>query len=165
MAAPGVLGGMHTAALRTAVIALTLVLAGCTTDGAPADVTPRAAGAARVALEFGDAIAIATLTDTPEARQFAAMLPTTVDLRDVWGQAKSGRLPRTITVEDGRPIHDPVPGEIYFWPSTEVIAIYYDDLGQRVPDPGLVHLGTVNTGLADLAEAGSTVTVRIEIGA
>jgi hypothetical protein len=46
----------------------------------------------------------------------------------VWGQAKSGRLPHPLTVEDTAPVHDPTPGDIYFWPTTEVIAVYYDDL-------------------------------------
>ncbi|MDX3102485.1 hypothetical protein ACIBO5_22430 [Nonomuraea angiospora] len=40
--------------------------------------------------------------------------------------------------------------------------MYYDDLGQTVPDPGLVRLGVVKTGLDRLAEAGERVTVRIE---
>ncbi|GIF69204.1 hypothetical protein Ais01nite_72390 [Asanoa ishikariensis] len=145
--------------------AIALVLAGCTTRSEPVPVPSSFPGAVPVTLSFAGGLATATLTDTPEARQFAAMLPATVDLRDVWGQAKSGRLPRTIAVESGRPTHDPVPGELYFWPRTDVIAIYYDDLDQRVPDPGLVRLGIVDTGLADLADAGRTVTVRIELRA
>ncbi|WP_204008935.1 cyclophilin-like fold protein [Virgisporangium aurantiacum] len=114
-------------------------------------------------LRFGDRVATATLVDTPEARQFAAMLPATVELKDVWGQAKSGRLPHVLTVEGSAPIHDPVPGHIYFWPLSEVIAVYYDDLGQAVPDPGLVRLGTIDTGLDSLANAGRRIAVRIEL--
>nr|BFE58818.1 hypothetical protein GCM10020063_033440 [Dactylosporangium thailandense] len=84
----------------------------------------------RVVLAFGDQVATATLADTPQGRQPAAVLPTSVEVQDVWGQAKSGRLPHTLGVEAVEPVHDPVPGGIYFWPTTEVIAIYYDDLGQ-----------------------------------
>jgi hypothetical protein len=116
----------------------------------------------RVELRSGDRIATATLVDTREARQFAAMLPASVDLKDVWAQAKSGRLPHTITVEGSASVHDPVAGGIYFWPTTEVIAVYYADLGQTVPDPGLTHLGTLDTGLDDLADAGRQLTIRIE---
>ncbi|MGW5157944.1 hypothetical protein ACWEPN_20915 [Nonomuraea wenchangensis] len=43
-----------------------------------------------------------------------------------------------------------------------MIAVYYDDLGQTVPDPGLVRLGVVVAGLDDLSRAGSRLTVRIE---
>lgn len=114
-------------------------------------------------LRFGDHAVTATLIDTPPARQFAAMLPLTLQLKDVWGQAKSGPLPHLLTAEGTTPIHDPTPGEIYFWPQTEVIAIYYDDLGQAVPAPGLVRLGVVDAGLDSLAHAGRQVTVRIDL--
>ena len=65
-------------------------------------------------------------------------------------------------MEAGKPVHDPVPGEIYFWPQSDVLAIYYDDLGQTVPAPGLIRLGAVTTGLDTLADAGRWITVRIE---
>jgi hypothetical protein len=39
---------------------------------------------------------------------------------------------------------------------------YYDDLGQTVPDPGLVRLGVVDAGLDNLANAGRQFTVRID---
>ncbi|MEV4019971.1 cyclophilin-like fold protein [Nonomuraea angiospora] len=115
-----------------------------------------------VVLRFGDQAVTATLTDTPPSRQFAAMLPLTVQLTDAWGQAKAGPLPRSLTADGGTPVHDPTPGEVYFWPSSALIAVYYDDLGQTVPDPGLVRLGVVKTGLDTLAQAGKRVTVLIE---
>ncbi|WP_433369723.1 cyclophilin-like fold protein [Actinoplanes sp. CA-142083] len=154
------------AALMT--VALVAVLAGCGTASASgiARLDPSAAGpdtGTGVLLRFGDHVATATLTDTPESRQFAAMLPATVDLRDVWAQAKSGRLPRSITIEGSTPVHDPVPGDIYFWPTTDVLAIYYADLGQAVPDPGLVRLGALDTGLDDLGNSGRRAAVRIEL--
>ena len=43
-----------------------------------------------------------------------------------------------------------------------MIAVYYDDLGQAVPDPGLVRLGVVDTGLDTLADAGRQFTVWID---
>ena len=39
-----------------------------------------------------------------------------------------------------------------------MIAIYYDDQASTVPDPGLVHLGVVDTGLDYLADAGQPFT-------
>jgi hypothetical protein len=118
-----------------------------------------------VVLRFGGHAVTATLTDTPPSRQFTAMLPVTVQLKDAWGQAKSGRLPHPLAVEGDERVHDPTPGGIYFWPPSEMIALYYDDLGQTVPDPGLVRLGVVEAGLASLASAGNRVTVRIESAA
>jgi hypothetical protein len=115
-----------------------------------------------VVLRFGDHAIAATLTDTIMSRQFIAMLPLTVQLTDAWGQAKAGPLPRRLTAEGGTPVHDPTVGGIYVWPVNGVIAVYYNDLGQRVPDPGLIRLGVVEAGLDSLSGAGSRLTVRIE---
>jgi hypothetical protein len=93
------------------------------------------------------------------------MLPLTLRLTDVWGQAKSGRLPHPLTVDGGTPIHDPTLGDIYFWPTTEVIALYYDDLGLPVPNPGLARVGVIDTGLDNLARAGDEIELRIELAA
>ncbi|MEU7871745.1 cyclophilin-like fold protein [Dactylosporangium sp. NPDC049140] len=142
--------------------ALLTVAAGCSTPARPATPPPDAAAGIAVLLHVGGRTAPAVLADTPPARQLAAMLPVTVDLRDVWGQAKAGPLPGALTAEGTVPVHDPAPGGIYFWAETDVIAIYYDDLGQAVPDPGLIRLGTVGPGLDAIAEAGRHLTVRIE---
>jgi hypothetical protein len=137
---------------------------GATGSGMPSVVPSGAAGTA-VVLRFGDHVATGVLADTAESRQFASMLPATVNLRDVWGQAKSGRLPGVLAAAGGAPIHDPVPGDIYFWPTSDVLAIYYDDLGQAVPAPGLIRLGTLSSGLDELADAGRQLTVRIDLAA
>ena len=55
-----------------------------------------------------------------------------------------------------------VPKSFSIWPRSGVIAVYYDDLGQTVPDPGLVRLGVVDAGLDNLADAGRQFTVRID---
>ena len=43
-----------------------------------------------------------------------------------------------------------------------MIAIYYDDLGQTVPQPELICLGTLVTDPAALADTGRKVTVLID---
>ncbi|QFY09311.1 hypothetical protein GBF35_24020 [Nonomuraea phyllanthi] len=153
--------------------ALAGLLAGCSLSADPQRAGPvsspvsspgtvSAASGVPVVLRFGDQTVTATLTDTMMSRQFTAMLPLTVQLTDAWGQAKAGPLPRPLTAEGGTPVHDPTAGGIYFWPESGMIAIYYDDLGQTVPDPGLVRLGVVQTGLDGLSDAGNRLTVRIE---
>ncbi|TYB57645.1 hypothetical protein FXF51_39820 [Nonomuraea sp. PA05] len=142
---------------RLACALLTAVLAGC---APPPTTRPQAAVTAGTALVLR--VGGHAGTGTPPSRQFAAMLPLTLRLTDAWGQAKVGRLPQAITARDGAAVRDPVPGEVYFWPSNGMIAVYYDDLGQTVPDPGLVRLGVVSAGLDRLASAGGQVTVRFE---
>ena len=157
-----------------AIASLVTVLAGCSTDSptvginttAPSPTTvvspPSAStGSLRVVLRFGDEFATATLSDTPLAREFAAMLPLRLKLHDPMGQAKSGPLPRPIDAASGEPVFDPVVGEIYYSAPSSTFAIFYDDLGQSIPDPGLVRLGTVDTRTDRIAEAGNRFTVQI----
>jgi hypothetical protein len=117
----------------------------------------------RVTMRVGDQVATATLADTPAGREFAAMLPITVDLQDPFGQAKSGALPHPIDIAGaaaGREFH-PITRGIYYWPDGGDLAVFYDALGQAVPPPGLVHLGSVDTGLDAIAARGDvTVTIR-----
>jgi hypothetical protein len=88
--------------------ALAAVLAGCSVSAGPGaagsgspSATARGTAGVPVVLQFGDRVATATLTDTPEARQFAAMLPVTVDLKDVW----SGEVRRAAAGAHGRRHH------------------------------------------------------------
>jgi hypothetical protein len=164
----------RTAAVLAAVASLVTVLAGCLIDSPTAGIsstTPSpgtvvsppstSTGSVRIVLRFGDEFATATLSDTPAAREFAAMLPLQLKLRDPMGQAKSGPLPRPIAATGGKPVFDPAVGEIYYSAPSSTFAIFYDDLGQSIPDPGLVRLGTVDMGIDRIAEAGNRFGVQI----
>jgi hypothetical protein len=157
-----------------ATVSLVAVLAGCSTEGPTAGsnttppssstvVSPPSAsnGSLRIVLRFGEEAATATLSDTPAAREFAAMLPLQLKLRDPMGQAKSGPLPRPIDAASGEPVFDPTVGEIYYSVNSSTFAIFYDDLGQSIPDPGLIRLGTVDTTTDRIAEAGNRLTVQM----
>ena len=108
---------------------------------------PDSTDSVRIELHFGDELATATLAGTPAAREFAAMLPLQLDLRDPMGQAKSGRLPRPLDVTGVEAVFDPAVGHIYYWAPSATLAIFYEDFGHSVPDPGLVPLGTVDIGI------------------
>jgi hypothetical protein len=115
----------------------------------------------RIVLRVSDGRATATLVATPAARQLAAMLPLRLTLRDAMGQAKTGQLPHRIDVSGVRRVIDPDVAAIYYWPPGGDIGIYYDDLGQTVPLPGMVRLGSVDGGLDAIASAGNRFTVWI----
>jgi hypothetical protein len=55
----------------------------------------------------------------------------------------------------------PITGGIYYWPDGRDLAVFYDSLGQAVPPPDLVRLGSVDTGLIAMASRGD-VTVTIQ---
>ena len=143
------------AALAAAVLA---IAAGCSGSGmrrhpavvpasSSSSITVSDAPGLPVVLRFDDHAVAATLADTPAARDFAANLPVSLVLRDAWGQAKTGPLPHPVQVEGATRVTTPVPGGIYYWPDTGTLAVYYDDLGQSVPPPGLIRLGAVDTGM------------------
>jgi hypothetical protein len=155
-----------------AAASLVGVLAGCSLAGPAAGldspnlpVTPASTstGSIRIVLRFGNETAVATLTDTPAAREFAAMLPLDLDLRDPMGQAKSGPLPRPLDVSGTEPVFDPAVNQIYYSAPSSTFAIFYTDLGQSIPDPGLIRLGTVEAGPDQIADAGNHFTVRIDL--
>jgi hypothetical protein len=124
--------------------------------------SPRAStGSVRVVLRLSNGLATATLDDTPAAREFAAMLPLQLKLHDPMGQAKSGPLPRPLDAAGGEPVFDPAVGEIYYSAPSNTFAIFYDDLGQSIPDPGLVRLGTIDSSTDRIAEAGNRMTLQI----
>ena len=164
--------GQAAAVLATA--SLVAVLAGCSTDSPAAGSNtttpfpsavvsppPASTGSVPIVPRFGDEFATATLSDTPAAREFAAMLPLQLKLQDPMGQAKSGPLPRAIEASGSEPVFDPAVGEIYYSPNSSTFAIFYEDLGQSIPDPGLIRLGTVDTTTDGIAEAGNRFTVQI----
>lgn len=131
------------------------------TPSLPVTPTPSSTSSVRVVLRFGDETAAATLADTPAAREFAAMLPLELDLRDPMGQAKSGQMPWPLDVGGVEPVFDPAVGQIYYSAPSATFAILYADLGQSIPDPGLVRLGAVDDGMDRIADAGNRFTVRI----
>jgi hypothetical protein len=121
----------------------------------------------RVVIRFDGHVASGTLDDTAAGREFAATLPATLHLSDAMGQAKSGPLPQgmSLDVTGAERSLRPRVGELGYWSPSSMVAIFYDDLGQRVPPPGLVRLGTIGTGLNDLGAAGNSFAVRIELAA
>jgi len=123
---------------------------------------PPGTSSAQVVLRFGDHAVAATMADTPAARELVAMLPLTMKLSETWGQAKSGRLPHPLSGEGAARTLKPVPGGIYYWSNTATLAVYYDDLGQTVPPPGLVQLGVLDSNVNEIADLGRQTTVRID---
>ena len=112
-------------------------------------------------LRLPDDTATVALHNTAAAHEFAAQLPVELTLRDPMGQAKSGRLPVPLVGDADRVMKPEVAG-LYYWPPSGDIGIIYDDLGQTVPGPGMVRLGTVTSGLPAIASAGNRFTVSIE---
>ena len=114
----------------------------------------------RIRLVIDGRAATATLNDTATARDFAALLPLALDMRDLLGREKPGPLPRPLAAGQGQPAYQ--IGDLGYWAPSHDLAIFYADDGQRIPNPGIVIIGRVETGLDLIADAGDSFQLTIE---
>lgn len=87
----------------------------------------------------------ATLNDTPAARDFAAMLPLALTLRDYNGTEKISDLPRKLDTTGEPKSYAPVAGDITLYAPWGNLAIFYMPFQNS---PGLVPLGRFDAPIA-----------------
>ena len=98
----------------------------------------------------------AELADNAAARSLARMLPVTIEMRDHLRQEKTGTLPAALP-ETARQ-RDFSVGTLGLW-GPDHFVIYYR--GGRVPQPGIVILGTV-TGDVSIFDRPGPVSVQVQ---
>jgi len=79
----------------------------------------------KIRLVIDNSVVSATLDDTPVARDFAALLPLNVTLRDYAGTEKVSELPRRLSTDGAHAGVDPGQGDI----------TYYAPWGNLAPAP------------------------------
>jgi hypothetical protein len=116
----------------------------------------------QIRMTVGGRSASATLADNPTAHDFASLLPVTLNMSDLFGLEKPGRLPRALD-QGGKAVFTYEVGQLGYWTPGEDLAIVYAVKGSgSIPSPGLIPLGTVDAGLETIAEAGEAFQLRIE---
>jgi hypothetical protein len=115
----------------------------------------------RIRLTAGEAVLHATLDDNATARDFASLLPLTLQMNDLFKREKVGRLPRSLTA-GGKPQSSYEIGNIAYWSPGPTVAVFYDHDGQSIPAPGIVILGEINSGADAFKKYDGTVDVTIE---
>jgi hypothetical protein len=123
--------------------------------------TTRHTSAVKIKLTIDSKTLTATLTDNGTARDFASLLPLTLTMNDLFGREKFGHLPRAISTEAKR-THTYEVGDIAYWSPGPDVAIYYRADGEKIPNPGIIVIGKIDSGVAALDVAGS-VKVTIEL--
>lgn len=106
-----------------------------------------------IRISIGSTIMVATLEDNPTARDFAALLPLTVTLRDFSAAEKvSGALPKYLS-EDGAPATDAgAVGDIAYYAPWGNIAFYRG----RGPDAsGVIKIAKIISGIEALNQQGN----------
>ncbi len=117
--------------------------------------------AMKIRLRIDNKVLTATLVDNKTARDFVSLLPLTLTMNDLFGREKFGHLPRAIS-EEGKRTHTYEIGEIAYWSPGPDVAIYYRNDGEKIPDPGIIVIGKIDSGVEAL-NVPSSAKVTIEL--
>jgi len=115
----------------------------------------------KIRLKIEDKVITATLNDSKTTRDFISLLPLTLTMNDLFRREKFAHLPRAIS-EEGKRTHTYEVGQVVYWSPGPDVAIFYRNDGEKIPDPGIIVIGKIDSGDAALDVAGS-VKVSIEL--
>jgi alkylhydroperoxidase/carboxymuconolactone decarboxylase family protein YurZ len=115
----------------------------------------------KIRLKIKDTVFTATLTDSKTTQDFVSLLPITLTMNDLFGREKFGHLPRELSAGGAR-THSYEIGEVVYWSPGPDLAIFYRNDRQAIPDPGIIVIGKIDSGVEALNVEGS-VKVTIEL--
>ena len=103
----------------------------------------------------------ATLIESETTRDFVSLLPLTLSMGDLFKREKFAHLPRPLA-EGGTRRKTYEVGDLIYWSPGPDLAIYYRHDGESIPDPGIIVIGKVDSGVEALNVPGS---VKAQAGA
>lgn len=103
--------------------------------------------------------ATAVLYDNASSRDFASLLPLTLELSDYANTEKVATLAKALSTQGAPKGYDPSVGDIAYYAPWGNICVFYKDFGYA---NGLVPLGKIITGMENFTVKG-TVSVSIEL--
>ena len=109
----------------------------------------------KICMTINGKVATATLEDTAAARDFAALLPLTLTLKDYASTEKVSDLPKKLSTVGAPDGHDASVGDITYYAPWGNLAIFYRDFDYA---KGLVKIGTIDSGIDALNQSGSLET-------
>lgn len=115
----------------------------------------------KISLRFREKTLTATLNDNETTRDFVSLLPLTLTMNDLFGREKYARLPRAIS-DGGKRRFTYEVGQLIYWSPGPDVAVYYRADGERIPSPGIIVIGKVDSGIEALNVPGS-VKVTLEL--
>ena len=114
----------------------------------------------RLTLDNSKAIT-ATLIDSETTRDFVSLLPLTLTMNDLFGREKFARLPRAISTEAKR-THTYEVGNVAYWSPGPDLAIFYRRDGQKIPAPGIIVIGKLDSAAVEALNVPGSVRVAFE---
>ena len=115
----------------------------------------------KIRLKFENTTLTATLLDNVTTRDFVSLLPLTLPMEDLFGREKFAHLPRAIS-EGGTRQKSYEVGDLIYWSPSSDVAIYYSHDGESIPEPGIIVMGKIDSGIEALNVPGS-VEVTFEL--
>ena len=113
----------------------------------------------KLKITIGKKIITAFLYDNPTSRDFASLLPLTMELEDYNSTEKIGTLVKKLSTQNAPSGFDPSVGDITYYAPWGNLALFYKDF--RYSD-GLISLGRI-TSAVELFKVNGAVTVKIEL--
>jgi hypothetical protein len=114
-------------------------------------------GAMQIRIRAGECLLTARLEDSAAVRDFAALLPLRVTLKDYASTEKIADLPRQLSTEGAPEGVDADVGDIAYYAPWGNIALYYRDFGYS---RGLVRLGRIDSGKEQLSSLEGPVVIE-----
>ena len=87
-------------------------------------------------------------------------MPLTITMGDLFRREKYGALPRALAKGERRHSHE--IGDIGYWSPGPDVAIYYRNDGEQIPDPGIILMGKIDSGV-EAFNVPDSVKVTIEL--
>jgi hypothetical protein len=106
----------------------------------------------KIRIDVEGATITGMLEDNATGRDFASLLPLTVNLEDYNGTEKITYLPKKLSTEGAPAGFDPSIGDITYYAPWGNMAIFYRDFRYS---SGLIKLGAIESGGAALNRSGS----------
>ncbi|TXG77089.1 MAG: hypothetical protein E6R11_07055 [Rhodocyclaceae bacterium] len=128
--------------------------------GARPPVSEKKVHSMKIRLTVNGKLINATLADNPSARDFLALLPLSLTLKDYASTEKISDLPKKLTTQGAPAGIDPELGDITYYAPWGNLAIFYRDFGYSA---GLIKLGHIDAGMEALNISGPLqVTIEAE---
>lgn len=114
----------------------------------------------KLKINIGENMATAVLYDNPTSRDFATMLPLTVEMDDYANTEKIFYPSQKLSTEDAPKGFKPSEGDITLYAPWGNIALFYKDFSYS---NGVIPLGKITNGIAYFKVKGKiTVTIELE---
>ncbi len=115
----------------------------------------------KIRLKIEDKVLTATLIDSRTTRDFVSLLPLTLRMNDLFRREKFAHLPRAISDERKR-THTYEIGQVAYWPPGPDVAIFYRNDGEKIPNPGIIIIGKIDSG-AEVLDVVGSVKIAVEL--